>query len=99
MANKAQAILDAISDGQYDHILNKNHSDDYVYAPGGPYTVRSDTQPNTTTFHCSGEEMLKFSDKGFWVRGVKVEQDDKEAEIVYNAFKQWLTWAQLNDSR
>jgi hypothetical protein len=97
MANKAQAILDAIADGQYDHILNQDHDDDYVYAAlGGPYTLRSDTQPNTVTFQCGEDEMLKFSDKGFWVRGVKVEQDDKEAQSVYNAFKQWLVWQQLN---
>ena len=30
------------------------------------------------------------------VRGVKVEQDDNEAQIVYNAFKSWMAWAQLN---
>jgi hypothetical protein len=53
-------------------------------------------QKNTTTFICGGEEMLKFSDKGFWVHGKKVNQDDKEAEVVYNAFKAWLTWQQLN---
>jgi len=100
MANKAQAILDAVASGQYDHILNKNHSDDYyVYAPGGLYTVRSDNLPNTITLRSGAEEMLKCSPEGFWVRGVKVAQDDKEAEVVYNAFKQWLTWAQLTDLR
>ena len=36
-------------------------------------------------------EMLRIGKDGFWVRGVKVEQDDKEAEIVYNTFHQWLT--------
>lgn len=41
-------------------------------------------------------EMLKIGKDGFWVRGVKVEQDDKEAEIVYNAFKQWMVWSELN---
>jgi hypothetical protein len=43
-----------------------------------------------------GEEMLRVSTEGFWVRGVKVEQDDREAETVYNAFKAWMSWAQLN---
>jgi hypothetical protein len=42
-----------------------------------------------------GDEMLKVTKNGFYVRGKKVEQDDKEAEVVYNAFKQWLSWAQL----
>jgi hypothetical protein len=40
--------------------------------------------------------MLKIGPDGFWVRGVKVPADDKEAETVYNAFKQFLTWAELN---
>ena len=43
-----------------------------------------------------GAEMLRVSPEGFWVRGQKVAQDDREAEIVYNAFKAWMTWAQLN---
>jgi len=42
-----------------------------------------------------GDEMLKVTKEGFYVRGKKIDQDDKEAEIVYNAFKQWLAWAQL----
>ena len=43
-----------------------------------------------------GAEMLRVSPEGFWVRGVKIEQDDNEAQIVYNAFKSWMAWAQLN---
>ena len=42
-----------------------------------------------------GEEMLRVEKDGFYVRGVKVEADAKEAEQVYRAFKQWLTWASL----
>ena len=41
-------------------------------------------------------EMLKVAQDGFYVRGVKVPQDDKEAETVYNAFKSFLMWAELN---
>lgn len=41
-------------------------------------------------------EMLKVAKDGFYIRGVKVEQDDKEAERVYNAFKSFLMWAELN---
>ena len=72
--------------------------DEVITAPGGPYTIHGQggEQPNTTTFLCGESEMLKFNDKEFWVRGVKVKQDDKEAEAVYNAFKAWLTWQQLN---
>ena len=54
---------------------------------------------NTITF-CAGNpntEMLKVSPEGFWVRGMKVTQDDKEAEVVYNAFKAWMMWAKLNE--
>jgi hypothetical protein len=40
--------------------------------------------------------MLKIGPDGFWVRGVKVPADDKEAAAVYNGFKQFLTWAELN---
>lgn len=39
--------------------------------------------------------MLKIAKDGFYVRGVKVAVDEQEAETVYRAFKQWLTWAQL----
>jgi hypothetical protein len=41
------------------------------------------------------EELLRIADDGFYVRGVKVPADDKEAETVYNSFQQWLAWAQL----
>jgi hypothetical protein len=41
-------------------------------------------------------EMLRIAEDGFYVRGVKVEQDAKEAQTVYKAFHQWLTWATLN---
>ena len=54
---------------------------------------------NTITFHAGGPantEMLRVSPEGFWVRGVKVEQDDGEAKKVYEAFKQWMIWAELN---
>ena len=46
--------------------------------------------------HSQGaDEMIKITREGFYVRGVRVPADDKEAETVYNAFKQWLAWAQL----
>lgn len=46
-----------------------------------------------------GDEMLRVTKNGFYVRGKKIEQDDQEAEIVYNAFKQWLAWANLQQGR
>jgi hypothetical protein len=63
--------------------------------PPGPYKFRNET-PNAITCMAGGAEMLKVSDKGFWVRGVKVEQDEQEAKKVYEAFKAWMMWAQLN---
>jgi len=60
------------------------------------FRVGGEDTPNTTTFFCGGVETLRISDKGFWVRGKKIRQSDREAEIVYNSFKKWLTWQQLN---
>lgn len=59
------------------------------------YTFRNDHTPNTITCMAGGSEMLRVGPDGFWVRGVKVPQDDKEAQLVYNAFKEWMIWAQL----
>ena len=69
-----------------------------VTAPGGPFTFSNlePTPANTITLRAGAEDMIRCNTEGFWVRGVKVEQDDKEAEYVYNAFKAWLTWQQLN---
>jgi hypothetical protein len=46
-------------------------------------------------FHAGQSEMLKVTEDGFYIRGVKIDQDAKEAEKVYNAFTSWLTWAAL----
>ena len=52
---------------------------------------------NTIIFNGStNDEMLKITPDGFYVRGVKVSQDEREAETVYKTFHQWLTWATLN---
>ena len=60
------------------------------------YQFVNNQKPNTITCMAGGEEMLRVSPDGFWVRGKKVKQDDTEAQAVYNAFKAWLAWAQLN---
>ena len=55
-------------------------------------------EPSAITLMAGGmnsEEMIRIDRDGFYVRGVKVPVDEKEAETVYNAFKQWLAWAQL----
>lgn len=85
-----QDLLDAYDSGLY------NWGQDTVTAPGDSHTFRGSEQPpNTITLRAGAEDMIRCSPEGFWVRGVKVAQDDKEAESVYNAFKQWLVWAQL----
>jgi hypothetical protein len=57
-----------------------------------------DPEPSNITCLAGGVEMLRVGPDGFWVRGVKVEQDAQEAQAVYNAFKQWMAWQQLNRS-
>lgn len=60
------------------------------------YVLREEIQDPAISMNAQGgDEMIRITNEGFWVRGKKVEQDDKEAEAVYNAFKQWLAWAQL----
>lgn len=59
-------------------------------------TVYGDAPPNTITCLAGGAEMLRVGPDGFWVRGVKVEQDEHEAQAVYKAFKDWMIWQQLN---
>ena len=60
------------------------------------YVLREEIQDPAITMNAQGgNEMIRITNEGFWVRGQRVEQDDKEAEAVYTAFKQWLAWAQL----
>ena len=68
---------------------------DHKHSPDPVLTINAPDEPNAVTFFCSGDEMLRCSDKGFWVRGKLVKQSDKEAEQVYNSFKQWLAYQQL----
>jgi len=58
------------------------------------YMFRNDV-PSSITCMAAGEEMLKVGPNGFWVRGVKVEQDADEALKVYEGFKAWMMWAQM----
>ena len=51
---------------------------------------------NQISCYAGSTEMLRVARDGFYVRGKKVPADDKEAETVYNAFKQFLVWAELN---
>ena len=59
-------------------------------------TLSADTEESTISFIGGSDEMLRIAKDGFYIRGIRVNQDDKEAELVYNTFHQWLTWATLN---
>ena len=48
-----------------------------------------------TNAHDPQTEMLRVTETGFYVRGKPVKQDDKEAQIVYNAFKEWMVYSAL----
>jgi hypothetical protein len=47
-------------------------------------------------FDVGSNEMLRIDHSGFWVRGQRVDASDQEAVQVYQAFKDWLVWSQLN---
>jgi uncharacterized protein YprB with RNaseH-like and TPR domain len=59
-------------------------------------TVMSVYPESNITLNTTTTEMLRVAKDGFYVRGIKIPQDEREAEIVYNSFHQWLTWATLN---
>ena len=54
-----------------------------------------DPEPNSVLLNAGADEMIRVAADGFYVRGVRVPADGKEAETVYLAFKQWLAWANL----
>lgn len=62
-----------------------------------PEIVQEEPVNNNITFHPGPglQPMLVINENGFWVRGVKVEQDEKEAAAVYKAFKQFMVEAEL----
>ncbi len=47
------------------------------------------------TFYTNESEMLKVAEDGFYVRGKKLDIDDKEAASVYKAFREFLIWSAL----
>ena len=57
----------------------------------GPYY--SGIGANDIKLTGGGEEMLRISQDGFYVNGVKVKQGKREAKAVYKAFKKWMTYA------
>jgi hypothetical protein len=68
----------------------------YGAVPDSGYTLlESNPSPPSIVCYAGPDEMLKVGPDGFWVRGVKVPQDEKEAETVYNAFLQWMSYMAL----
>lgn len=66
--------------------------------------IKSQThQDRSISFYTQDPDtpIMEIRPDGFYVRGVKLEQDDKEAQAVYKAFHQWLTlaWLQHDDNR
>ena len=54
-------------------------------------------EKNAITFRIEANdppEVLKITPQGFWVRGVKVKQDENEAQVVYEGIKAWLNETQ-----
>lgn len=74
----------------------------YHYSPVNPIdstisiSDEHTNMQNSLTMVAGGTEMLRVAPEGFYVRGQRVPADAKEAETVYNAFKQFLVWAELN---
>ena len=63
--------------------------------PPRPVLSMSAPPANNIVFHAGTAEILKVTEDGFYVRGVKVEADEKEAAAVYKAFKQFLVYHAL----
>ena len=64
--------------------------------PDNIYTIHDPgADPPSISLNTGAEEHLKITKTGFYVRGILVEQDDKEAEIVYNAFREWMVYSAL----
>jgi len=75
--------------------LNASRAPEY---PGNwaEYTFRDpDREPSAVIINCGDVEHIRLTKTGFFVRGIAVKQDDREAEIVYNAFREFLTYHAL----
>jgi len=79
--------------------MNEVNWDTSEYIVGQKVTELYPTEPGTISFCTTNdpyeEPILKITEEGFWVRGVKVPQDKQEAEIVYKAFKQFMVESEL----
>ena len=76
--------------------INTKEWDEWITQYTGNYYSDNRLGANDINLTAGGEEMLRVAKDGFYVRGVRVEADAKEAQAVYEAFKQWMTYAILN---
>lgn len=70
---------------------------DLTFEPPGNEVLRMDADSHIT-FYCGDSEYFRLTPAGAWVRGELVEQDEQEAQRVYQAFKTWLVYAGLTRS-
>jgi hypothetical protein len=63
--------------------------EDYTW--NGTYTTQN-TIDQEIRLDAGGQEMLRITKEGFYVRGQLVPQDHKEAAAVYTAVRQWMTY-------
>lgn len=65
-----------------------------------PYPVLSvsDKPESNIVFYGGPNAILKITEDGFYVRGIRVEVDDNEAATVYKAFKEFLVHHALTRS-
>ena len=100
-----QDWLDEMADIKIDTSdVNTQEWDDWITQYTGALDLNMDLDnyydnhlgANNISLTAAGGEMLRVAQDGFYVRGVRVEADEKEAEAVYKAFKQWMTYAILN---
>lgn len=71
---------------------------DHPGLPDPVLSVKTDGSDSNITFYSGKSEMLRVTEDGFYVRGVRVPADDKEAAAVYKAFKQFLVHHALTRS-
>ena len=85
-------IFNAYASEKRDAVWRYNDDDvNWDYWSDNSNTVA--VEDSAITFDSGHGEMLKVTKDGFYVRGVKVEQGPGEAEAVYAAFKEFMTWA------
>jgi hypothetical protein len=86
-----------ISVNHEDWLAQYDSTADFSNIDIGNWTYPDNTLgANEISLTAAGDEMLRVAKDGFYVRGVKVEADAKEAKAVYEAFKSWMTYAILN---